>query len=523
MTQEDEKLVNRLTNLENQVKSLITSLESGSHPWGVLKASRVVGSARRETLRKVNISQSQLIYLYHECPQVLEAIAVRVSLLSETYQNPEKIYVQSSKTGIYWIIPRPNDLYWLIPKVPLKINPNSLKFIRCLFECQGNFKDPITYLYLIKPAMVSLDETRKKWQLIEAGTISVESSSIENPILQEIDQLKQELAQAKAEREELRSQLQIALNFLSMSPQQPPIPKNWQVIHNLTEHNSLVRGVILIDHQYLCQDLVVASCGYDNHIRLWEINSGKQLSHFQSDSFLNALVYSSPCHLILAGGGDNNIYTWNVKTGQSEASLIGHSGNINALVIASDGTTLASGSQDNTIKIWDLSTKTLTKTLKGHLKSVLALAITPDGQILASADANNVIKTWDLSTGKRQHTLRDHSSSVWSLAITPDGETLISGSFDKTIRLWDLATGEVKGIIKNSEDIICLKVSPDGQILVSSNQQGTLKIWNLYSKTLVTTLTNHYQAVYSLAISPDNQYLISASQDKTIKIWQSSY
>ncbi len=74
----------------------------------------------------------------------------------------------------------------------------------------------------------------------------------------------------------------------------------------------------------------------------------------------------------------------------------------------------------------------------------------------------------------------------------------------------------------HADPVWSVAISPDGQTLVSGSWDATIKAWELSTGKLVRTLTDHAGTVYSAAISPDGQTLVSGSKDKTIKVWELS-
>jgi WD40 repeat protein len=77
--------------------------------------------------------------------------------------------------------------------------------------------------------------------------------------------------------------------------------------------------------------------------------------------------------------------------------------------------------------------------LQGHTGEVFAAVFHPDGTRIASAGRDQMIRLWDVATGQAVARLAGHTSYVKALAFSPDGRTLVCGSGDGTVRLWDTA------------------------------------------------------------------------------------
>ncbi|MBD2744009.1 serine/threonine-protein kinase [Coleofasciculus sp. FACHB-1120] len=234
-----------------------------------------------------------------------------------------------------------------------------------------------------------------------------------------------------------------------------------------------------------------------------------------------ASVAISPDGEMLASGSlDNTIKLWNLNTGQEISTLNGHSKSVGAVAISPDGQTLASGSWDNTIRLWNIKKAYKTRTLAGHSSQVVSVAFSPNGEILASSSLDNTIKLWDLKTGQEINTFTGHSNWVMSIAFSPDGQTLASGSWDNTVKLWNIKTGDkIRTLTGHSNHVNSVAFSPDGQMLASGSWDNTVKLWNVNTGQEIRTLHGHSKAVYSVRFSPDMQTLASGGMDNTIKLW----
>ncbi|MBD2532699.1 AAA-like domain-containing protein [Nostoc flagelliforme FACHB-838] len=264
----------------------------------------------------------------------------------------------------------------------------------------------------------------------------------------------------------------------------------------------------------------LASASTDNTIKLWNLDTGKEITTLSGHSDrVNSVVFSPNGKTLASASTDNTIKLWNLDTGKEITTLSGHSDRVNSVVFSPDGKTLASASTDNTIKLWNLDTGKEITTLSGHRHRVNSVVFSPDGKTLASVSTDKTIKLWNLDTGEEITTLSGHSNSVNSVVFSPDGKTLASASTDKMIKLWNLDTGEEITILNGHNDLVNSVVfSPDGKTLASASTDKMIKLWNLDTGEEITTLSGHSSWVNSVVFRPDGKTLVFASTDK-IKLW----
>ncbi|RMD87215.1 MAG: hypothetical protein D6813_13860 [Calditrichaeota bacterium] len=238
---------------------------------------------------------------------------------------------------------------------------------------------------------------------------------------------------------------------------------------------------------------------------------------------VSSLAFNPEGNILASGSWDNTIKLWEVESGKELYTLKGHFSSVYSVTFSPYGRILASGSEDNTIKLWDVVRGQELRTLSGHRNSVYWVAFSPDGKIIASGDFDNIIKMWDVTSGREIHTLRGHRDRVYSVAFSPDGRILASGSDDSTIKLWDVVSGrEMRSLSGNRFDISSIAFNPEGNIIGSGGGDGIIMLWNVTNGQVIRTLRVHTNSVNCIAFSPGGTAIASGSNDKTIKICEIS-
>ena len=108
-----------------------------------------------------------------------------------------------------------------------------------------------------------------------------------------------------------------------------------------------------------------------------------------------------------------------------------------------DDRVAVSASFDKTLRVWDLRSGNSICTLVGHENVVGSLSISPDGRLAVSGSFDKTMRVWDLRTGKCLRILNGYTYLIASNAelpniyITPDGRLVVSSG-----RIWNLDTGE---------------------------------------------------------------------------------
>jgi len=212
----------------------------------------------------------------------------------------------------------------------------------------------------------------------------------------------------------------------------------------------------------------LASIPGDGTIKLWSLGEGNktytipvvnssQLSKEGVKHPSNPIFMSfSPDSKMLASvnGYDDTMKLWNIETGKEIRTFTEHDPNIHYVSFSADGNRLVTGNNYGIIKIWNVQTGKQILTLtenndNGDDNHFSGLVFNPDGKTLAVIRRKKKeIELWDLDKKIKFRTLveyednyRSDSTMFNNIQFSPDGKILVSIDNDGTLKLWNGSNG----------------------------------------------------------------------------------
>uniref|UniRef100_A0A452TGE5 WD repeat-containing protein 18 n=1 Tax=Ursus maritimus TaxID=29073 RepID=A0A452TGE5_URSMA len=248
---------------------------------------------------------------------------------------------------------------------------------------------------------------------------------------------------------------------------------------------------------------------------------------------------TSPNGLYVLAGIAENIYLWEVSTGNLLVILSRHYQDVSCLQFTGDSSHFLSGGKDCLVLVWSLCSVLQVDPSRTpsprHVWSRHTLPITDlhcgfGGPLarVATSSLDQTVKLWEVSSGEL---LLSVLFDVGIMAVTMDlaEHHLFCGASDGSIFQVDLCTwpGQREKSFQPEQDsgkvfrghrnqVTCLSVSTDGSVLLSGSHDETVRLWDIQSKQCIRTVTLKGEAMLSSDFRPGlplphfNKHLLGA-------------
>lgn len=308
-----------------------------------------------------------------------------------------------------------------------------------------------------------------------------------------------------------------------------------RLIATLAGHTDHVRDI-----EFSSDRTLLASCGQDGTIRLWNIDTKEQVTSIKvQEKTLYAIAFSPDGKTLATGGRGGTVTLWNVRT-HSKINSFPMPGLATVLDItwSPDGKTVVVHSWAGIVLIHASDGKSQLVTFDDALPSPLSMAMSPDGKRIVVGGNAATLAVWGRSQkrilAKFEALPKDASnllnlSSLVSLAFSPNEDLLaVSSGFKipSTVTLWNPTKKVLKRKFAGDHDTVwCVSFSPDGRLLAGAGDG--LVLWDVptgkvHSKWRPSPKPSSFQRTfhaYSIAFSRNGVFLASGGSDNTVKLF----
>lgn len=232
---------------------------------------------------------------------------------------------------------------------------------------------------------------------------------------------------------------------------------------------------------------MLASAGEDSGIKLWDVETGKELrTLYGHRSYVRSIAFSPDGKKIVSGSDDFTVKVWDVMTGRQLVPEMVNRNFVYAVVFSPDGKKIISGGNDEALTIWDADTgkfvarfgepKDFSLNADGTIyyspAAIKSIVVSPTNDVFVWAAADSKIGL--VIVGSQLKMLTGHTAPVNSLAFMPDGATLISASANE-VKFWNARTGNEMPGPEIPKNVLSMSISHDGKSLAFVDGSRSLK------------------------------------------------
>ena len=286
----------------------------------------------------------------------------------------------------------------------------------------------------------------------------------------------------------------------------------------------------------------LASGGKDNVIKIWDLATGNVLrTLYGHTSNVNALAVSPDGKLLASGSGDindkrdlgtftqggvvggeedNTVRLWSVQTGRQLQVLRGHELPIGAVAFSNDGHSLTSVGGD-AVKVWDVSAGT-------ELRSQKTQYAKTGMEKVNSMPSFSIWGGGDKQRKQEAQRLKDFKLSASKIAVSSNGQIAAVGQPDRAVKIYDPQSGrEVRELpfkaIPEAENS-SLAFSADARLVAFAKTSETVSVQEASTgRELYSINTGFSKTPQRVQFSPDGRFLVTATDNNAaMKLWDAT-
>jgi RNA polymerase sigma factor (sigma-70 family) len=285
------------------------------------------------------------------------------------------------------------------------------------------------------------------------------------------------------------------------------------------------QNAFALDLAFSPNSRVLAAAIIGDTVRLWDIESGKQLRTFDHGQAARSVAFSPNGKVIATAADGAGVRFWNAETGEVIHSIKDSAVTlISGLNFSKDGKIAAARLSGN-VRLWDPETGMAIR----DFRPASSFAFSPNGKLFATT-TGPTIRIWETDTWKEVHRSNNHTDAPISLSYSADGRTLISCGRDQRVLEWDLTTGRQRerffggqlGLPQEGYRIAISAVSTDGALLAQESHgadakaPSAIRLWDTVSGKELRSF-GQLSRLQSVKFSPDGKVLASASNSGTFQ------
>jgi WD40 repeat protein len=267
---------------------------------------------------------------------------------------------------------------------------------------------------------------------------------------------------------------------------------------------------------------LVAIGGEDGVIRVWDVDSGRQVQTVQPlrcAGGVTALAFRWDGSRLAAGGADGalRVFLWPAGTAAPLANPIQYKRPLTSLAFNQVGNSLATGTE-RVVQVWGTDgSERIRVCLRGNLTAV---AFSPDSSLLFTAEDGREVTVWEASAQQDVADLNE-GDSVRSIAFSADGTELAAATLGKRVHIWDWRAGQSRTELSGDRTAVAsaLAFSGDGKKAMMLSESGALRTFDRATGKEQAPPHFSIPGISAVAAFSADGSLLSVAQGNAATIW----
>lgn len=191
--------------------------------------------------------------------------------------------------------------------------------------------------------------------------------------------------------------------------------------------------------------------GYDDVILLDASNGAERHRFTRFASPAQRVAFSPDSQTVFFTRG-SRLEIWDISTDPPRQINGAEDAIRDEPVVVYQDTQVFTGQRDGVVRLWDVMTGQTIKTLLGHREGIGSLALSPDKKLIAAASYDRTLRVWDVET--RQNILTITSAdALLRIGFTPDGRRVYGlDAVNNTLLQWTVPdlSGGIESLIQQT-------------------------------------------------------------------------
>ena len=177
----------------------------------------------------------------------------------------------------------------------------------------------------------------------------------------------------------------------------------------------------------------------DGELKVYDAAAGRlvvEVKNAHSDT-VYGVCFNADGKMLASCGADKFVKVFEIPSGKFVKSFEGHTHHVLDVGWRNDGKLLASAGADNAIKVWDFEKGEQVRTMTGHSKQVTRLLFVGATSKIVTCSGDQSIRMWNVDNGGTERQFTSGNDFLYAVGVSPDGAIVAAGGEEGIVRLYN--------------------------------------------------------------------------------------